>query len=272
MDTPVHDYYEFLQISPNADADTIHRVYRFLAARLHPDNNQTGHEENFRLLKAAYDVLSDPRRRAEYDAARARNQTPPEPLASTVDFMDVMDGELNRRLAVLAVLYYKRRTNSTFPQIPLSEIEERMGFPRDYLDFTLWYLQKKGYVSKTDNAQYTLTVDGVDFVETQRANIPTLHKLLTSGSQSSVENMARPQQTEAPVAAPEPTAAPPTPRQPTKVQPLRPSGPIVLPASMSKPEDRRLGKPDRRAGKPDPREKKVERRFRQEDWREESQI
>jgi curved DNA-binding protein len=32
------DYYEFLQISPNADVDTIHRVYRFLAARFHPDN------------------------------------------------------------------------------------------------------------------------------------------------------------------------------------------------------------------------------------------
>ena len=53
MNTPVQDYYEFLQISPNADAETIHRVYRFLAARLHPDNSETGHEENFRLLKGA---------------------------------------------------------------------------------------------------------------------------------------------------------------------------------------------------------------------------
>ena len=61
MATPTVDYYEFLQISPNADAETIHRVYRFLAARLHPDNSETGHEENFRLLKIAYDVLSDPR-------------------------------------------------------------------------------------------------------------------------------------------------------------------------------------------------------------------
>src|SRR5208282_2243601 len=183
MNTPVQDYYEFLQISPNADAETIHRVYRFLAARLHPDNGDTGDEENFRLLKAAYDFLADPRRRSEYDAERAKTQAPPEPLAATIDFMDVMEGELNRRLAVLAVLYYRRRTNPTFPEVPLQEIEERMGFPRDYLDFTLWYLQKKGYVTKADNAQYTLTVDGVDFVETQRANIPTLNKLLTSGSQ-----------------------------------------------------------------------------------------
>src|SRR6266702_8690906 len=32
------DYYEFLQISPHADNETIHRVYRYLAGRLHPDN------------------------------------------------------------------------------------------------------------------------------------------------------------------------------------------------------------------------------------------
>ena len=181
MSTPVRDYYEFLQISPNAEAETIHRVYRFLAARLHPDNNDTGHEEKFQLLKVAYDVLSDPRRRTEYDKARAQTQTPPAPLAATVDFMDAMDGELNRRLAVLTVLYSRRRTNPTYPDVPLSEIEVRMGFPRDYLDFTLWYLQKKGYVTRADNAQYTLSVEGVDFVETQRANLPTLNKLLTSG-------------------------------------------------------------------------------------------
>ena len=279
MDTPEHDYYEFLQISPNADAETIHRVYRFLAARMHPDNSQTGHEESFRLLKVAYDVLSDPRRRTEYDAARARTQTLPEPLAATIDFMDVMDGELNRRLAVLAVLYHKRRTNPTFPQVPLSEIEERMGFPRDYLDFTLWYLQKKGYVAKADNAQYTLSVDGVDFVETQRANIPTLHKLLTSGSRSSVEDIARPQHRAAPAAAPGPTdAAPktthigPEQKQSAKPQSLRASGPIVLPSSMSKPEERRLGKPDRRTGKPDLRDRKVERRFHQRERREKPQV
>ena len=36
------DYYELLQISPNAEPETIHRVYRLLAQRFHPDNGQTG--------------------------------------------------------------------------------------------------------------------------------------------------------------------------------------------------------------------------------------
>jgi curved DNA-binding protein len=174
------DYYEFLQISPNADMETIHRVYRFLAARFHPDNPASGNLEQFRLLKIAYDILSDTNRRAEYDTKRRRES--PQPFSQTIDFMDTLEGELNRRMAVLAVLYHRRRTNALTPEVSLTEIEERMGFPRDYLDFTLWYLQKKGYISKADNAQFTLTADGVDFVETHREGMPSLNRMLTSGA------------------------------------------------------------------------------------------
>jgi Mn-dependent DtxR family transcriptional regulator len=244
------DYYEFLQISPHADADTIHRVYRFMAARLHPDNTASGHEENFRLLKAAYDVLSDPKRRAEYDSMRA--PAPAKPLATSIDFMDALDGELNRRLAVLAVLYYRRRSNPNFPEVALAEVEERMGFPRDYLDFTLWYLQKKGYVNKEDNAQYALTADGVDFVETQRTSIPTLNKLLTSGSGSSVAETMQMQTVEA--TASRTNAAAEAGR-------LAPDyTPIVLTQPAICTQGPRAGKQDRRVGMQDRRVIKVERR------------
>ena len=177
----IPDYYEFLQISPNADPDTIHRVYRFLAGRLHPDNPDTGNPEKFFLLKAAYDVLSNPELRAEYDATRRTDVSSPAPLSSWVDFMDKMEGELNRRLALLAVLYFQRRTNPYKPEVSLVDIENCMGFPREYLEFTTWYLRNKGYIDRADNSEFTLTVDGVDFVETQRMNIPVLDKLLTTG-------------------------------------------------------------------------------------------
>lgn len=178
------DYYEFLQISPNAEEETIHRVYRFLAARFHPDNPGSGSVEKFSTLTTAYEILSNPARRAKYDAAREKDlpQKAP-PLSTSIDFMDQMEGEMNRRLAVLAVLYYRRRTNASFPEVSLAEIEARMGFPRDYLDFTTWYLRMKGYVTQADNADFTLTAQGVDFVETQRVNIPILNKLLTPGAE-----------------------------------------------------------------------------------------
>jgi curved DNA-binding protein CbpA len=176
------DYYEFLQISPNAEPVTIHRVYRFLAGRLHPDIPGTGDAEKFVLLKQAYDVLSSPERRAEYDATYKKEAPPPVPLSDSIDFMDSIDGELNRRLAVLALLYIQRRTNPYTPEVSLAEVEARMGFPRDYLRFTTWYLANKKYITQADNSDFTLTVAGVDFVESNRANVPILNRLLTSGT------------------------------------------------------------------------------------------
>ncbi len=226
MDDP--NYYEFLQISPNAEPETIHRVYKFLAARLHPDNPETGNADKFHLLKQAYDVLSHPGRRAKYDAGCEKDAPPPDPLSNSIDFMDQIDGELNRRLAVLALLYVQRRTNPGHPQVSLAEVELRMGFPRDYMEFTMWYLQKKSYIMGGDNAAYTLTAEGVDFVESQRGNVPVLNKLLTSGA--------------------EPSAANPGDAGDASGQPRKP---IVVPHSTAPFVERRKNARDRRASSTD---------------------
>lgn len=246
MPKPI-DYYEFLQISPNADHETIHRVYHFLATRFHPDNPKSGDADKFNILKNAYDVLADPTSRAKYDLAREREAPQFVPLSTSIDFMDQMEGELNRRLALMAVLYYRRRTNPWSPEVPLAEVEKRMGFPRDYLDFTTWYLERKGYISKADNSDFTLTANGVDFVETQRNQIPVLNKLLTAtagaNSASEAEN-GELEEHGAHLLAPE---APFVERRASK-------------------NDRRHGF-DRRLGLPDRRPNKVERRFHTEDRR-----
>ena len=65
------DYYEILQISPTAEPETVHKVYRLLAQRCHPDNKETGNDGQFRQLSEAYQVLSDPERRAQYDVTHA---------------------------------------------------------------------------------------------------------------------------------------------------------------------------------------------------------
>jgi curved DNA-binding protein CbpA len=175
------DYYEFMQISCNAEPETIHRVFRFLAKRLHPDNLETGSLEAFEQLTQAYDVLSNPERRARYDASSKKEAPQPDALSASIDFMDDFDGELNRRLALLALLYIKRRTTPDLPEVSLAEVEMRMGFPRDYLGFTTWYLRNKGYITRADNSDFALTAEGVDFVESQRGKLPILNRLLTSG-------------------------------------------------------------------------------------------
>lgn len=139
------DYYSFLQISPHAENETIHRVYRFLAGRFHPDNPDTGDPEKFLLLKRAFETLTDPELRAQYDASLSAAAAQPLTAMQSVDFLDGIEGEVNRRLAVLSILYERRRVNSEHPHVSLVEMEARMGIPRDYLDFTTWYEGQEVY-------------------------------------------------------------------------------------------------------------------------------
>jgi molecular chaperone DnaJ len=66
------DYYKILGVSKDADAATIKKAYRKLAKDLHPDANAGDKkiEEKFKAVSEAYDVVSDPKRRAEYDEAQ----------------------------------------------------------------------------------------------------------------------------------------------------------------------------------------------------------
>jgi curved DNA-binding protein len=172
------DYYEFLQISPNAQPDTVHRVYRFLASRYHPDIPETGDSEKFLLLNCAYEVLSEPTRRAQYDELLRTRPARRDEIFEFVDFLDGVEGELNRRLAVLSLLYRKCRGNIQSPSISLLDLEAHMGFPREYLDFTIWYLRHKKYICQDDGAALALTSSGVDYVEANYSKLPLLDKLL----------------------------------------------------------------------------------------------
>ena len=63
------DYYQILEVEKNASAEDIKRSYRKLAVKFHPDKNpgDSSAEEKFKELGEAYDVLSDPEKKAAYD-------------------------------------------------------------------------------------------------------------------------------------------------------------------------------------------------------------
>jgi curved DNA-binding protein CbpA len=176
------DYYEVLQISLKADVQTIHRVFRMMAARFHPDNPETGDVEEFLRLKKAYSVLSDETLRAEYDAMRAAKEAAPNPVFELKDFVTDADAEINRRLGVLSILYNARRMDPEHPGVSMMELEKRMGFPREHLMFALWYLRAKNYVIAGDSSDFELTADGADFVEKKATRSEILGKLLRPGS------------------------------------------------------------------------------------------
>ncbi len=162
---PFYDYYDVLQLSVKADPDTIHRVYRLLAQRHHPDNADTGSEEIFKRLLQAYEVLRDPEQRAAYDVRHGSEQRVRWKIFNQPKAARGKDAERRKRLGILAVLYTRRVNEPTQPAMSLAELEDLLAIPREHLEFSLWYLKERGWIAKSDNGRQAITVAGVEQAE-----------------------------------------------------------------------------------------------------------
>ena len=74
---PLGDPYDILRVRRDANAEEMKSAYRRLATKYHPDKDKTpGAAERFAQIKAAFDLLSDPDKRAAYDRQQQRQQPP----------------------------------------------------------------------------------------------------------------------------------------------------------------------------------------------------
>lgn len=166
MSNEVDDYYDVLQVSDAAEPETINRVYRMLAQRYHPDNKDTGNVTRFRELTEAYEVLSDPERRAQYDAVHQRIWRDRWKIADEGNSGDCdVRSEQIGRLTLLELLYSRRRTEPRQPSMTVLDLEALIGRPREHLEFSIWYLTQKRYVARGDDSALTITAEGVEHLE-----------------------------------------------------------------------------------------------------------
>ena len=168
------DYYEVLQVSDTAEPETINRVYRIFAQRYHPDNRETGNDARFREITEAYQILSNPEKRAQYDAtSQKRRKDRWRLVAAGAESENDFEMDQVVRLTVLEALYKKRRLEPQNAGIYLRELERMIGRPREHLEFTVWYLNQKKLISMDDARMY-LTADGAEYLEESYRN--NLHR------------------------------------------------------------------------------------------------
>jgi hypothetical protein len=86
---PSGSLYEILSVAPDAGAEELRAAFRRLSKKVHPDAG--GSDALFAQVKDAYDVLSDPARRAEYDRSLRTTLTVPDDEAQVVVYVPADD-------------------------------------------------------------------------------------------------------------------------------------------------------------------------------------
>ena len=166
------DYYEILEISPNANSETIERIFRYFALRYHPDNQDSGDQFRFSEIVEAHNTLKDPVKRAQYDLQHKDHSGDRLKLAEEASNTRGIERDAVIQEKLLSILYVKRRQNVNDPGIGHYELERLSGCPRECLEFHLWYLNAKGWIGRLENGTLAITVEGVDHTNSERGREP----------------------------------------------------------------------------------------------------
>jgi len=164
------DHYSIMDVDPKATLDTIHHAYGKLAEKYHPRNPATGDQSKFDAINLAYEVLCDPALRQEFDKLKGVGEDNAEFKFSGLDFFDGLGHETALRTALLCLLYERRRLKPFTPGLSLRRVENMLECTSEGLNFALWYLKQRSLVSSDDKSNLMISVDGMDYLET---NPPT---------------------------------------------------------------------------------------------------
>src|SRR5690349_18997434 len=164
------DHYRVLEIEPTANLETIHQSYGKLVEKYHPRNGKTGDPAQFDAINRAYEVLCDSGLRAEFDRVRGGGDDKSEFKFSGLDFFGALGHETALRSALLCLLYDRRRQKPFTPGVSMRRVEGMLETTSEGLNFALWYLKQRNLVTSDDKSNLLITVEGMDYLET---NPPT---------------------------------------------------------------------------------------------------
>jgi len=164
------DYYQVLQVSRQADTDTIRRIFHVLAQRYHPDNRETGNQDKFRQVVEANAILCDPEKRAAHDVFLASEDKLRYKIFDSLQSTEGVPAEIRKRQGILQLLYAKRLTDAHRPAMRAREFADMLDCPLEHLEFALWMLREQRLISRSDNNHFEITWQGVQTFEAEQSD------------------------------------------------------------------------------------------------------
>jgi len=159
------DHYTILGVNPKAAPEAIQIAYDRLAQKFHPDTGESADQAKFDSIQLAYEVLTDPVLRLEFDKIKGLDQDDANLTFAGLEFFDALGRQSGLRAALLCVLYDRRRKKPLKPSLSIRHIDGMIQATHDELNFALFYLKQRNLVVGDDKSNLMITVDGMDFLE-----------------------------------------------------------------------------------------------------------
>ena len=156
------NHYETLEVSTTASFETVERVFRYLAKRYHPDSAEHGDIKKFAQIAEAYEVLSDPEKRASFDIELDKQRSN---QIEIVEGTGTIGDDTADRHQLLSLFYAQRRRSTKNPGLGMNTVEQMMGIPVEVLDFHVWFFREKGWIQREEGGAISITADGVEKLE-----------------------------------------------------------------------------------------------------------
>jgi hypothetical protein len=171
------DHYEVLAVDHKANTDAIQSAYARLAAKYHPKTGTTPDPEKFDAINLAYEVLSDPQLRLEFNKIKGIGGDD-KPRFSGRSFFELYGRDSRLRVALLCVLYDRRRLKPFTPSLSMRHLESILNTGTVELNFALWYLKQREMVSADDKSSLQITTVGMDYLQANPPNADEVMQLI----------------------------------------------------------------------------------------------
>lgn len=155
------DHYAVLGVDPQASETAIREAFERLS-RLHANDSA-----KLESLQLALEVLTDSELRASFNKLKGIEEPQSIGFSGTA-FFEGLNREAGLRLAVLCLLYDRRKSNPHSSGLTARQLEGLLETTYEDLNFTLWYLKQRNLVNTDDKSRLQITVTGIDFVIEQQ--------------------------------------------------------------------------------------------------------